>query len=85
MHSHDENIGDVFVRMKHKFLVYAPFIVQCENLEKHIQFMRIDGTIEPGIVWVEDALQKSLNTSNDRAHPINFDQLLMLPFQHILR
>ena len=35
-----ENVCDVFERMKPRFLVYAPFVEMCNNVEKIITLMK---------------------------------------------
>ena len=80
-----ENIAEVFVNMKPKFVIYAHFIVQCHNFEKHIALMKNDTSTKPELREIEHMLRKELNPTGDKSHPLDLSQLLMLPFQHICR
>ena len=80
-----ENIADVFVRYKPEFLRYAPLIYQSNNLKKRITYMEQDSAYQSELEEIESLLQSELNPTKDRCHPVDVEQLLSLPFQHICR
>ena len=44
-----DNVADVFLDMKEMFLMYAPFIVYCDNVERMISLMKIDANVKKSI------------------------------------
>ena len=80
-----KNIGDVFIAMKTKFLVYAPFIVMCNNVEKMISVLQCDPNVKHEAEDLEKELMKEMSISGDGRRPTTFNALLSLPFQHLLR
>ena len=80
-----ENICDVFVKMKARFLVYAPFVVQCNNVEKMIDLYQVDDSVKSEIEHLEKELHYEMTQSGNYQHPTTFNSLLALPFQHVLR
>ena len=80
-----ENICDVFVRMKPRFLVYAPFVEMCNNVDKMIDLMKCDPTVKEDVENLEDMMMKEMEITNNRKLPTTFNNLLSLPFQHVLR
>ena len=80
-----ENICDVFVRMKPRFLVYAPFVEMCNNVDKMIDLMKCDPTVKEDVKNLEDMMMKEMDITNNRKLPTTFNNLLSLPFQHVLR
>ena len=79
------NVADVFVQMKVKFLIYAPFIVHCGNVEKMLELMKIDKSVKQDVQALEDHLQAEMNKNNNFNHPTSFNSLLAFPFQHVIR
>ena len=80
-----ENVCDVFVKMKTRFLVYAPFVVQCNNVDKMIDLMMVDASVKCEIERLEKELCDEMIQSGNRQRPITLNSLLALPFQHVLR
>ena len=80
-----ENICDVFVKMKPRFLVYAPFVEMCNNVDKMIDLMKCDPTVLEDAENLEDMMKKEMEITNNRKLPITYNSLLSLPFQHVLR
>ena len=80
-----ENIGDVFVGMKARFLVYAPFIVMCTNVQKMLGVLKCDTNIKNEVEDLEKRLMQKMNDYQDFQRPTTFNSLLSLPFQHVLR
>ena len=80
-----ENIGDVFIRMKPRFLVYAPFVEMCNNVDKMIELMKCDPTVLEDVENLERMMMKEMEETNNRKLPTTFNTLLSLPFQHVLR
>ena len=80
-----ENIGDVFVAMKTQFLVYGPFIVMCNNVEKMIGVLKCDTNVKSEVSDLEKQLLKEMLKSKIGQRPTTFNALLALPFQHVLR
>ena len=81
----EKNIGDVIVSKKHQFLMYAPFITHCLNLTDLINEMKKKPGLDTEIVMLENfMLQERKQTGNDN-YPVTIENLLLMPFQHILR
>ena len=81
----EKNIGDVIVSKKHQFLMYAPFITQCLNLTDLINEMKNKDGLKTEIERLENfMLQERKQTGNDN-YPVTIENLLLMPFQHILR
>lgn len=80
-----ENICDVFVRMKSRFLVYAPFVEMCNNIGKMIDLMKCDQTVSGDVENLEEMMVKEMKKTNNYKLPTTFGTLLSLPFQHVLR
>ena len=81
----EKNIGDVIVSKKHQFLMYAPFITHCLNLTDLINEMKNKESLNAEIVMLEKfMLQERKQTGNDN-YPVTIENLLLMPFQHILR
>ena len=78
-----ENVADVFIKMKAKFLIYAPFIVHCANAGKTIELMHFDESVKKDIKYLEAYLVKE--TKANRNIPLNFNSLLAFPMQHVIR
>ena len=79
------NIGDIFVDKKHKFLMYAPFITQCQNITSLIEEMKKDLNVKDGVEKLEMFMQSEMHRRRDGGLPGTLKNLLCLPFQHILR
>ena len=80
-----ENVADVFVKMKEKFLMYAPFIVYCDNVERMIGLMRIDANVRDSIKTLEVFLKTEMERTGNFNIPSSFNSLLAFPFQHVIR
>ena len=80
-----ENICNVFEKMKPKFLVYAPFVLMCNNVDKMIQLMKCDPNVLDDVEMFEKEMMDHMNATNNRKLPTTFNNLLALPFQHVLR
>ena len=80
-----ENICDVFVRMKPRFLVYAPFVEMCNNVDKMIELMKCDPNVLEDVENFENRMMEEMEETNNRKLPTTFNTLLSLPFQHVLR
>ena len=80
-----ENVCDVFVKMKARFLVYAPFVIQCSNVEKQIDLFLVDASVKSEIEQLERELHCEMTQSRNFQRPTTFNSLLALPFQHVLR
>ena len=81
----DENVADIFVQMKEKFLMYAPFIVYCDNVERMIGLMRIDANVRSSIKVLEEFLKQEMERTGNFNIPSSFNSLLAFPFQHVIR
>ena len=80
-----DNIGDVFQKMKPRFLVYAPFVEMCNNVDKMIELMKCDPNVLEKVESFEHQMMEEMDKTNNRKLPTSFNTLLSLPFQHILR
>ena len=80
-----DNIGDVFEKMKPRFLVYAPFVEMCNNVDKMIELMKCDLSVLETVDSFEHQMMEEMEKTNNRKLPTSFNTLLSLPFQHILR
>ena len=80
-----ENICNVFEKMKPRFLVYAPFVSMCKNVDRMIQLMKCDPNVLEDVDLFEKEMMDHMNATNNRKLPTTFNNLLALPFQHILR
>ena len=81
----EDNVADAFVQMKVQFLIYAPFIVHCFNVEKMIELMKIDASVKDEVSTLEDFLGAEMNRTGNVNHPTSFNSLLAFPFQHVIR
>ena len=81
----DDNVADVFVKMKARFLIYAPFIVHCNNVERLIGLMKIDASVSKDIETLEVWLRSESKMSSNPNIPASFNSLLAFPFQHVVR
>ena len=80
-----DNIGEVFKKMKPRFLVYAPFVESCNNVDKMIELMKCDQSVLEAVDSFEHQMMAEMDRTNNRKLPTSFNTLLSLPFQHILR
>ena len=80
-----DNICDVFVRMKPRFLVYAPFVEMCNNVDKMIELNKCDPTVKEDVKNLEAMMMKEMEITNNGKLPTSFNSLFSLPFQHVLR
>ena len=80
-----ENICNVFEKMKPRFLVYAPFVLMCKNVDTMIQLMKCDPNVLEDVEIFEKEMMDQMNATNNRKLPTTFNNLLALPFQHVLR
>ena len=80
-----DNVADVFVAMKERFLIYAPFIVHCDNVERMISLMKIDASVKNSIKNLEEFLRDEMDRTRNFNIPLSFDSLLAFPFQHVIR
>ena len=80
-----ENVCDVFEIMKPRFLVYAPFVEMCNNVENIITLMKCDANVKQHVDSLEKHMMNEMSSTNNRNLPTTFNALLALPFQHILR
>ena len=80
-----DNVGDVFEKMKARFLVYAPFVEMCNNVDKMIELMKCDQSVYLQVESFENQMMEEMDKTNNRKLPTSFNTLLSLPFQHILR
>ena len=80
-----ENVADVFVSMFSRFLMYAPFIVHCDNVEKVIGLMKVDESVRKDVKSLEDFLQAEMEREKKGNMPTSFNSLLAFPFQHVIR
>ena len=78
-----ENVAEVFIKMKAKFLMYAPFIVHCANAGKTIELMHFDENVKRDIKHLEAYLAEEIK--ENRNIPPNFNSLLAFPMQHVIR
>ena len=81
----DDNVADVFIAMKEKFLMYAPFIVYCDNVERMISLMKIDASVRNSIKALEEFLKHEMERTGNFNIPSSFNSLLAFPFQHVIR
>ena len=81
----EKNIGDVIISKKHQFLMYAPFITQCLNLTELIKEMKNKEGLKNEIERLEKFMLTEMSQTRNRNYPITIENLLMMPFQHILR
>ena len=80
-----DNVADIFVEMRAQFLMYAPFIVHCENVEKLIGLMKIDASVSKDIRNLESFLNDEIERTGKKNIPSSFNSLLAFPFQHVIR
>ena len=80
-----DNVADVFVDMKEMFLMYAPFIVYCDNVERMISLMKIDASVKNSIKNLEEFLKDEMERTGNFNIPSSFNSLLAFPFQHVVR
>ena len=80
-----DNICDVFEKMKPRFLVYAPFVEACNNVDKMIELMKCDPNVLDHVEAFEKEMMEEMNRTNNHKLPTTFNNLLALPFQHVLR
>ena len=81
----EENIGDVFQNMKPRFLVYAPFVEMCNNVENMITVMKYDPSVLQDVESLEKQMRTEMAATKNWNLPTTFNALLALPFQHVLR
>ena len=55
-----ETICDVFVRMKPRFLVYAPFVEMCNNVDKMIELMKCDPNVLEDVENFENRMMEEM-------------------------
>ena len=80
------NIGDVFLEMKDKLLIYAPFIVHCQSADKKIRELEnIDVGVKEDIERLQDLLKSEMDKTQNRNLPPSFNSLINFPMQHVLR
>ena len=79
-------IGEVFIAMKDKFLIYAPFIVHCQNAYKKIEELEnIDEGVKKDIATLEVLLKCEMDRTQNPNLPPSFNSLFTFPMQHVLR
>ena len=74
-------IGKVFLEMKFRFLVYAPFIVKCTNTGHFLHSYEGAQTMNDRI----RKIQESEYDSNVTQKPISLNELTSIPMQHLTR
>ena len=80
-----ENVCDVFVSLKSRFLVYAPFVVMCANVEKMISVMKCDPNVQTEVENLEQELMDEMSSTENYNLPTTFNALMAIPFTHVLR
>ena len=79
------NIADVFIKMKNKFLIYAPVLDLIINAQKAIDLMILDDTGNHEIQNIDDSLLKEMERKKQKNLPTTLNSLLSRPVQHVLR
>ena len=79
-------IGDVFLAMKDKLLIYAPFIVHCQSADKKIRELEnIDLGVKEDIERLQVLLKCEMDRTQNPSLPPSFNSLVNFPMQHVLR
>lgn len=78
-------VPEVLTRMKPRFLIYAVFVVRCKNLEDTIDLMKIDRLVKGEVALIHRRLLDDQMKARDYSMPTNFNHLLAMPMQHVLR
>ena len=82
----EENYGAIFVEFQERFLIYGPFVTECTRVKNALHRETLEET-ELLNRHLEAAQVKIGAVSKDVEIPKinNLDELLALPFAHILR
>ena len=81
----EDNVGDIFVKLKVNLLIYAPFVILCANAEKTIETLRTNENMSATIEKLELFLYDEMRRTSKKTLPVTLNALLSFPFQHILR
>ena len=81
----NENIGDIFVKMQHRFLAYGPFIVRCENFQNMVSLMEYDENVKKEVAQLERHMADEMEYTKNKCGPTSLYSLLTIPRQHVLR
>ena len=79
------NIGDIFIDMRHQFLVYAPVADLILNAGKAIDIAKLDVAGKRDFDRIENMMRLYANESESKTVPTNLNSLFIRPVQHIMR
>ena len=79
------NVADVFVKLRHNFLSYAPFLDLIVNANKAIDLLKLDSSGRKDLENIDSKILDYATSMGKSNLPTNLNSLLIRPVQHIMR